>query len=825
MGVPMNKKPRDLFICITSFLLTVSVAVLAFANVGIYPGSVNTILTYDMKQQLIALYGYLSVGGPGFDSLFYSMTGALGGGFFGTAALYISPFDLVYTFIPLQYLPDAVYVMTILKIGFSAAFLSLFLINSKRNIGNLPVVVISCCYGLMSYDFMYSMSPMWLDLVMFLPLLALLLEKIIEGSESIPFILLMSFCIISDYYISYMVVITITLYFVFRIVETGCSVRECISRLFCFAIHGLLSAGLSAFILIPVILDFGRGKLIESSNGQKSVFIKNSVIAILKNFAPMKYGSLDDVCPPNIFCGSIVLVFALIWFLAGKKNIKSRITGLLILVIYFISFVFGPVDRIWHGFRNPIGFSFRYAFTFVFFMICFAARGFERVNEFKTQKNESLIRLVVVVFSIYTFFELFLNGSFILSKHAVEKYYSNSEEYTRYCDVMNGLKSLADNDPAIGYCRICKNFRFSNYDGALFGYDGIERFSSSYNYPVSKFLSDLGLGSSFHTTSEFGINPVVGSLFDVGYILSWYKDFSDYYELIGEYRGYEIYRNNDCLPLAFCIDLKANGATEFTENKFENINIAFDELGITGEGENVFEKQDYVMTVREPEAYLGNATIASRDYVFNCNADGHYWFYSENVDIYGSESRAEWKERITEVTDAYADYYINGVKTPLFRNVEFSFLNDLGYMEGGSANTLTLDSSISEIGDTYIYRYNEGLFKRVVVDLRNNAFDVESIDGSGIKLKGMSSADSYVLITLPYEDGYKVYVDGVRTDYESYRNALMLVEVSAGEHVIEIRYLPPGLIAGIVVSLISIFALLMLYIVLRKKNGSAYNNE
>ena len=195
------------------------------------------------------------------------------------------------------------------------------------------------------------------------------------------------------------------------------------------------------------------------------------------------------------------------------------------------------------------------------------------------------------------------------------------------------------------------------------------------------------------------------------------------------------------------------------------------------------------------------------------------------MDIYGSESRTEWKERITEVTDAYADYYINGVKTPLFRNVEFSFLNDLGYMEGGSVNTLTLDSSISEIGDTYIYRYNEDLFKRVIDDLRDNAFDVESIDVSGIKLKGMSSADSYVLITLPYEDGYKVYVDGVRTDYESYRNALMLVKVSAGEHVIEIRYLPPGLIAGIVVSLISFFALLMLYIVLRKKNGSAHNNE
>ncbi len=821
----MSKNLKTIFIYIAAFLITVLIAVLAFANVGIYPGSVNTIFIYDMKAQLIAFYGYIISGGPGFDSLFYSMSGALGGGFFGTAALYISPFDYLYSFISLQDLPDAVYFMTILKIGFSSAFMSIFLNKTINDLGKLPAIVLSCCYGLMSYNFMYSMSPMWLDLVMFLPLLALLLEKIIEGSVSFPFIFMLSFCIICDYYICYMAVITITMYFVFRIVENGYSFRECVRRLLIFACHGLFSALLPAFILIPVILDFGRGKLIEASNGQKSVFIKNSLFSVLQNFAPMKYGSLDDVCPPNIYCGSIVLVFALIWLAAGKKSIKARFAGALILVIYFISFIFGPVDRIWHGFRNPIGFSFRYAFTFVFFMICFAARGFEKVNGYKKQKTEGLIRLVVTVFSVYTLFELFLNGSFILSRHMEEKRYTNREEYLRYCDVLNGLKSLADSDLTLGYCRICKDFRFSNFDGALFGYDGIERFSSSYNYPVSRFLSDMGLGSSFHTTTEWGMTPVTSSFFDVGYILSWHKDYSAYYERIGEYRGFDIYRNNDCLPFAFGVDLKSNGDTEFTENKFENMNIVFDELGLCAENEELFEVQDYDLAVREPDAFLGNVTIASRDYIFNCNDDGHYWFYSENIDIYSKESRSEWEKRIPDPTYAYADYYLNGTKNPLFRNAEFSFLVDLGCLEKDSENILTLDSSISEIGDTYLYRYNEELLHSIVNDRRAEAYEVESINDSGIVLKGISSDDSYVLITIPYEDGYKVYVDGVRTDYESYRNALMLIKVKAGEHNIEIRYLPPGLFPGMIVSLISALSLLLLYFAVRRKNGSVQNNE
>ena len=41
------------------------------------------------------------------------------------------------------------------------------------------------------------MSPMWLDLVMFLPLLALFLEKVLQGKKSLPFILLTAFSIIS----------------------------------------------------------------------------------------------------------------------------------------------------------------------------------------------------------------------------------------------------------------------------------------------------------------------------------------------------------------------------------------------------------------------------------------------------------------------------------------------------------------------------------------------------------------------------------------------------------------------------------------------------
>ncbi len=190
-----------------SFAIPVFVASAAFFSVGIYPGSSLTLLTYDLRFQLLPFYGYLSNGGgPGFDNFLYSMSGGLGGGFFGTLALYISPFDLIYSFIPLSYLADAVYFMIIAKIGLCGLAFSYYLRKSEKcKLSGVLIITLSCCYALMSYNITYFVSPMWYDAIILLPLLANAAEKIISGNKSRSFVLLMTFCIFSDYYMAYMV--------------------------------------------------------------------------------------------------------------------------------------------------------------------------------------------------------------------------------------------------------------------------------------------------------------------------------------------------------------------------------------------------------------------------------------------------------------------------------------------------------------------------------------------------------------------------------------------------------------------------------------------
>lgn len=807
----MKIKNKDFIVYILSFLLPLTIAMLSYMNVGIYPGSTSTVLIYDLRAQLLALYGYLSNFGPGYDTLFYSMSGALGGGFFGTLALYISPFDFIYCLVPTKYLPDAIYLMTIFKISLCGLTCSVFLKKNKSfDHNNVITVTLACCYALMTYNFMYAMSPMWLDAVMLLPLLALMLEKIIEGKRSVGFILLMAFCIISDYYIGYMCAIALTIYFVFRLFENGESLKKSALKFLSFAVHGLISGGISAFVIIPVIMDFGRGKMQEDQSlAMNHILIKNSLLDILSSFKTQSYATLDYTASPNIFCGTIVLVLALVWLVAGKKNIRARIASLCVLALYFFSFIFGPIDRIWHGFRDPVGFPVRYAFTFVFFMICFAARGYKVYKSFNKESIKGVLGLVGALFVFYTYIELCINGGYILSRLAVEQRFANRDEYNKICDVMTELVPDSINDPA-GYGRIYRNFNFSRIDGALYGYDGFARFSSSYNYKLDDLLNKIGVAALYHTVTEKGINPATASLFDIKYYISYYRDAPETYEFLNEYRLYKLYENRYCLPLAFGVERGGLiDSDKLTEDPFYNINLIYSDL--SGEGDdNIFKPIDYVRTERDSLNYLKKDTVDSEDFTFNAYSDGLYYFYSDDTEPV-PDYMGTWSDGNFSSREVFADSYIDGEKYDTFRNDEFSYITSAGYLTGGREHVITLDSSLAEIGDTWVYYFDQAAFERKVNSINANGFAMEYIGSRGIKVKGKLNNDGYVFVSIPYENGYKIYVDGKLTDYTSYRNALLLVPMTAGEHEITIKYVPPGLYIGILITLISV-CLMVLYV-------------
>lgn len=80
------------------------------------------------------------------------------------------------------------------------------------------------------------------------------------------------------------------------------------------------------------------------------------------------------------------------------------------------------------------------------------------------------------------------------------------------------------------------------------------------------------------------------------------------------------------------------------------------------------------------------------------------------------------------------------------------------------------------------------------------------------------SDDNYLMLPFSYDKGYIAKVNGVKTEVEKACGLFSLVKLSKGENVIELKFIPNGMMFGVVASVIGVF-LLIIYVYLDKKTG------
>ena len=100
---------------------------------------------------------------------------------------------------------------------------------------------------------------------------------------------------------------------------------------------------------------------------------------------------------------------------------------------------------------------------------------------------------------------------------------------------------------------------------------------------------------------------------------------------------------------------------------------------------------------------------------------------------------------------------------------------------------------------------------------KNADTKVEKVSQTDIRFTVNAKSNDILFTTIPAEKGWTVYVDGVKTDYDTALNdALMTVKLSEGEHVVEFRFFAAGLGTGLIVTVIGIAIFVGLILVLRK---------
>lgn len=88
--------------------------------------------------------------------------------------------------------------------------------------------------------------------------------------------------------------------------------------------------------------------------------------------------------------------------------------------------------------------------------------------------------------------------------------------------------------------------------------------------------------------------------------------------------------------------------------------------------------------------------------------------------------------------------------------------------------------------------------------------------GNNLNFGFESDNDSFMIISIPYDEGWSIQVDGENVEYYNVNFGFIGLPIEKGTHDVTMYFVPKGLKQGIIISGIS-FIVLVVYVVLLKK--------
>ena len=565
-----------------AFFLPVAILFAAYAVFKVYPFGDNSALVLDLNGQYVYYYEAYRDAFWGDGSFIYDWSRNLSGEMFGIFAYYLaSPFMLIIYILPRSMMPLSIMIMQLAKVGTAAVTFRFFLKRiSPVKPKTVSLILFPTVYALMSYMVVQLMDPMWLDALIYLPLICVGVNKLVNEGKMLPYIIPLALMFISHFYIGYMVGIFTFFYFCYTCLsKEGRKLPEHFFKKCGYFILGTLVALMcAAFVLIPVYNSLKLGKF-DFTNPDYSLATQFDFLTFATKLFPMSYDTVYPEGLPMIYCSTAVLILVPLFFMNSKLSIKEKtangvLTGLLIVLMYI-----KPWDMAMHGFQMPQWLPFRYSFIFSFMFIYMAFRAFENLDGI-TMKNVGGVYAGFMIFLFwcerenYKHFQIFetvtvdgktspvMQGIWVgmialsvcfLFIHLFKKYpkskivavvfvglvcfelYANSldtfrkidknvaySKYSSYQPYFSNLRKAVDTIEEFDkepFYRMEANFHRTVNDPIGSGYKGISHSSSTMNAPALTMLHRLGYAYGGHYTKYDGATYMTDALFDIKYLM------------------------------------------------------------------------------------------------------------------------------------------------------------------------------------------------------------------------------------------------------------------------------------------------------------------
>lgn len=771
----MEQKRRRAMISALAFLIPGLVMLWCYAALGFAPWGDRTVLVSDMSSQYVDFFCALKQG-----DLFFSWSKALGSGYIGVFSYYVSsPLSFLTLFVPNESMPVGLMFLTVLKTALAGLSFAVFAQRRFPGCG-IPALVCAICYALMSYNAAYSLCIMWLDGVIWLPLILLAVERILAGRGAGPFIAALTVCFLSTWYISYMVGIFCALYLWIRLAalkpDRG-ELRHILTRFFGGAACAL---GLTAWMWLPTLLSMFQGKLngVNFSSDYNSLLLCNPVLLIAQ-LLPGQFGGIENHALPYVFCGTATAILVVIHFSFWEPYRREKLAERVLLAVLALSMILAPMDKVWHLFQRPNWFPYRYAFLFSFFLLYLALQSLvpllEKVRGRGARRAGSLL---LVVFAVA---DMGLNAKGALGD-LQERYGSNSyQAYQEFHTTNTRLVEAAEADAGDGFSRIGAVYDRGLNMPLAFGYPGITHYSSFYNYRVNQLLKALGLSQGWYWCNYRGSTPATDALLDVGYVIDYAGQPG--YEKIAEEGGLGLWKTPDTLPLAFFPE--RDEIVPEGGNAFERLNSLY--TGLAGEEVQLFAPAD------------AQCSGSGEETVFALTGTGRPVYM------------ILWKDGAREVT-------VNRNQAAVIGGDENSRAVFLGTPGEGEVWTVSVRHTPDWAGT--LWECDMDALRTAVRGVE--APRVLSVEDSGrVRLTALTAEARTLATTIPVEEGWTAYVDGERVETGIWLDTFLSLRLPAGEHDVELRFTAPGLIPGIVLGGASLLGLALAVVWRRRGPGAA----
>ena len=683
---------------------------------------------------------------------------------------------------------------------------------------------------------------MFVDYMPFLLMALIGVDKYFD-KKKIPLLVISIFLmILTSYYFSVVGLVCILLYGIFRYIEDKRNdkiiVKDFFREGFKFIFIMLIPVLLSCFLLLPTAYSLLDGRTAT-----------NKSISLLGLFIPNFDISNTLYSSYSLGCSAIFIIALIYGVVTKKREVK------VISIIFSILLVFPIFDYVFNGGMYLNGKAFIPLLPLAILLI-----GYFLMNIFNNKsklKISIIISLIIAVINLLVFIykreylcllfcvDMVLLIIFLLISYKLEKKYV----FYIYLGVMSLVLVIPTNFSDIF---VTKEF-----------YDTLD-----YEETSDKVKKVLDNDNSFYRMSDQSVKLDKSNyIYDVDYYTgsiysslsnSYYKDF--YNNLINNefiYRSYGmltgnnnifynfymgnkyllnssnnmlgykkiadgIYRNEDVLPIGYSTN-KIMSLDEYNSlSYFEKLD-AYLNYAIVDEDyidSYVKKVKDYVPSYDVLESKNLKIEEDSGKYFIKASKDNKLVIKLNNIsdsDILLLKFKMLYNSKCS-VGDSYIT--INGVSNKLscrkwkYHNNNYNFEYSLS---GKDTLEITFSEGKFKLSNLSFAIYNYNDLMSINDEISPFVIDRDKTKGDVIEGNIDVKNDGYFKLSIPYDKGFEVYVDGEKTPYEVVNKSFIGFKINEGNHNIKLVYVSPLFKEGLIVSCVGLVLFVGTVIYYKKK--------